>query len=139
MLHFNAVGLQHCRRKVFGVEGDDSIGVTNNRCGYHVAVVGVGEFDGVGQSFIICYQTVWHAGVHPLNDQRQFANEFWPVFDQVARPLVMNRGGPARVVKALNGQTQKGVTDQLGIQDIGIQNCRVTRRARHLKLQPQFF
>ena len=43
------------------------------------------------------------------------------------------------MVQTLNGQTQQGVADQLGIEDIGIQNGRVARRARHLKLQPQIF
>ena len=43
------------------------------------------------------------------------------------------------MVQTLNGQTQQGVADQLGIEDIGIQNGRVARRSRHLKLQSKIF
>jgi hypothetical protein len=139
VLHFNAVGRQHSHRKVLGIEGHDCVRVANNGGGNDVAVVSVWQFDAVGQSFVICYQTVRYAGVHAFDDQWQFGSKFWPVFGQIARPLRMNRGAPARMVQALNGQTQQGVADQLGIEDIGVQNGRVARRARHLKLQSKIF
>ncbi|MDO8771662.1 MAG: hypothetical protein Q7K57_23725 [Burkholderiaceae bacterium] len=41
VLDFNAVGLQHGVRKIFRVEGDDSVRVANNGSGYDMAVVRV--------------------------------------------------------------------------------------------------
>jgi len=139
VLHFNAVGRQHSHRKVLGIERHDRVRVANNGSGNNVAVVRIWQFDAVGQSFVIRYQTVGHAGVHAFDDQWQFGSKFWPVFGQIARPLRMNSGAPARVVQALNGQTQQGVADQLGIEDIGIQHGRVARRPRQLKLQSKIF
>lgn len=109
MHSLHAEGLKGGGGEIPKIEGDDELGASADGCGEDMPVILVGQRQPVYKSFVSGNDSIRHGLMHQRYGAVQIACQFWPLFEKVAAPLLVDLIRPARRKQLRESQPEQKI------------------------------
>ena len=117
--------------EVFQIGCHNHVAAADDGGGKYMPIIRVWEPEGWDQSLIAFDQGIAGVAAHQVARTLQLgAVAVWLIFQQVLHPFTVNIGSPPGLVDIRDRKLQQQITHRSWIQDVGIEQCRVSAHRR---------